>query len=58
MGGTGSRKMTDSIDEGGQSHRDRSGEPAGDREPLEDGAVSDARDACLESSESFPSERA
>lgn len=25
------------------------GEPSGDREPLEDGAVSEARDACLES---------
>lgn len=25
------------------------GEPAGDREPLEDGAVSEAQDACLES---------
>ena len=34
------------------------GEPTGDRGPLEDGAMSEAQDACLESAGSSPSERA
>ena len=53
MGGTGARRVRDSLDESGPSHRvirvPPPDEPTGDREPLEDGAVSKARNACRES---------